>query len=111
MRRELDALNARYARLCAEKKRTNAALYRSRTDREQMERFLATLPNERDRELLRLRYAEGLTVRQTQQALAERGVFYGQRHLERLLSEAEQAADALWTDWMEQEVRNDRKQH
>ena len=111
MRRELNALNARYDRLCAEKKRTNAALCRSRADREQVERFLATLPNERDRELLRLRYAEGLTVRQTQQALAERGVFYGQRHLERLLSEAEQAADAVWTDWMEQEVRNERNRH
>ena len=44
-------------------------------------------------------------------ALEARGVYYGQRHLERLLSEAEQTADALWTDWMEQEVRNDRNQH
>ena len=38
-------------------------------------------------------------------------IFYGQRHLERLLSEAEQAADARWTEWMEQEVKNERKQH
>ena len=111
MRRELDALNARYDQLCAEKKRTNAALYRRRTDRERMERFLETVPDERSRALLRLRYVDGLTVQQTQQALEARGVYYGQRHLERLLSEAEQAADALWSDWMEQEVRNDRNQH
>ena len=111
MRRELDTLNKRYDKLCAEKQRTSAALYRSRSDRNRMERFLETVPDERSRELLRLRYVEGLTVQQLQQALAERGIFYGQRHLERLLSEAEQTADALWTDWMEQEVRNDRNQH
>ena len=76
-----------------------------------MERFLETVPDERSRTLLRLRYVEGLTVPQTRQALTEQGVYYGQRHLERLLSEAEQAAAVLWTDWMEQEVRNERKQH
>ena len=111
MRRELDTLNKRYDKLCAEKQRTSAALYRSRSDRNRMERFLETVPDERSRALLRLRYVDGLTVQQTQQALEARGVYYGQRHLERLLSEAEQAADALWTDWMEQEVRNDRNQH
>ena len=111
MRRELDTLNKRYDKLCAEKQRTNAALYRSRSDRNRMERFLETVPEAGARELLRLRYVEGLTVQQLQQALAERGIFYGQRHLERLLSEAEQAADARWTEWMEQEVRNERKRH
>ena len=76
-----------------------------------MERFLAAVPDERGRELLRLRYVDGLTVQQLQQALAERGIYYGRRHLERLLSEAEQAADAVWTDWMEEEVRNERLSH
>ena len=107
----MDALNKRYDRLRAEKQRTSAALSRSRTDRARMARFLETVPDERSRTLLRLRYVEGLTVPQTRQALAEQGVYYGQRHLERLLFEAEQAAAALWTDWMEQEVRNERKQH
>ena len=104
MRRELDTLNKRYDKLCAEKQRTSAALYRSRSDRNRMERFLETVPEAGARELLRLRYVEGLTVQQLQQALAERGIFYGQRHLERLLSEAERAADARWTEWMEPEA-------
>ena len=111
IRREMDALNARYARLCDEKKRTSAALCRSRADRERMARFLETLPDDRGRELLRLRYAEGLTVPELQQALAERGIFYGQRHLERLLAAAERAADAIWPDWAEEEVRNERHSH
>ncbi len=76
-----------------------------------MERFLAAVPDEQNRTLLRLRYVEGLTIPQTRQALAGQGVYYGQRHLERLLAAAEQAAAALWTDWMEEEVRNERKQH
>ena len=76
-----------------------------------MERFLETVPEAGERELLRLRYVEGLTLPELQEALSERGFFYGKRHVERLLHDAEQAADALWTDWMEQEVRNDRKQH
>ena len=76
-----------------------------------MERFLQTVPEGQGRELLRLRYVEGLTVRQLQRSLAERGLFYGRRHVERLLNDAEQTADALWTEWMEQEVRNERKQH
>ena len=76
-----------------------------------MERFLETVPEAQGRELLRLRYVEGLTVQQLQRSLAERGLFYGRRHVERLLNDAEQTADALWTEWMEQEVRNERKQH
>ena len=76
-----------------------------------MERFLETVPEAQGRELLRLRYVEGLTVQQLQCSLAERGLFYGRRHVERLLNDAERAADALWTKWMEQEVRNERKQH
>ena len=76
-----------------------------------MERFLQTVPEGQGRELLRLRYVEGLTVQQLQRSLAERGLFYGRRHVERLLNDAEQTADALWTEWMEQEVRNERKQH
>ena len=111
VQRELDALHERYDRLRDEQKRTRAALCRRRADRERMARFLETLPDDRGRELLRLRYVAGLTVQQTQQALAEQGRFYGQRHVERLLSEAEQAAAERWTEWMEQEVRNDRKQH
>ena len=69
------------------------------------------MPEAQGRELLRLRYVEGLTVQQLQRSLAERGLFYGRRHVERLLNDAERAADALWTKWMEQEVRNERKQH
>ena len=76
-----------------------------------MERFLETVPEAQGRELLRLRYVEGLTVQQLQRSLAERGLFYGRRHVERLLNDAERAADALWTKWMEQEVKNERKQH
>ena len=76
-----------------------------------MERFLAAVPDARSRELLRLRYVEGLTVPQVQRVLAERGLYYGQRHVERLLAAAEQAAGAVWTKWMEEEVRNERKQH
>ena len=76
-----------------------------------MARFLETVPGERNRLLLRLRYVEGLTLPELQQALTQQGVFYGKRHLQRLLSEAERAADARWTDWMEQEVKNERNQH
>ena len=76
-----------------------------------MERFLETVPEAGERELLRLRYVEGLTLPELQQRLAERGFFYGKRHVERLLRDAEQAAFARWTEWMEQEVRNERKQH
>ena len=76
-----------------------------------MERFLETVPDGHGRELLRLRYVEGLTLPELQQALTQQGVFYGKRHLQRLLSEAERAADARWTDWMEQEVKNERNQH
>ena len=65
-----------------------------------MERFLETVPEAQGRELLRLRYVEGLTVQQLQRSLAERGLFYGRRHVERLLNDAERAADALWTKWM-----------
>ena len=111
MRRELEALNARDRDLRAERARMRAALARRRRDRETLERFLAALPDERGRELLRLRYAEGLTVPKLQQALAERGIFYGQRHLERLLAAAERAADAIWPDWAEEEVRNERHSH
>ncbi|MBQ6402282.1 MAG: hypothetical protein IJI27_00090 [Oscillospiraceae bacterium] len=111
MRRELDALSKHYDRLRAEIKRTSAALSRSRTDRERMARFLETVPGGQNRMLLRLRYLEGLTVPQVQQALEAQGLFYGQRHVERLLSAAEQAAGAAWTSWMEQEVRNERNQH
>ena len=74
-----------------------------------MERFLAAVPEERDRELLRLRYLDGLTVPQLQRSLAERGIFYGQRHVERLLSAAEQAADELWPDWAREEVQHERQ--
>ena len=111
MRRELDTLNKRYDKLCAEKQRTSAALYRSRSDRNRMERFLETVPEAGERELLRLRYVEGLNVQQLQRTLAERGLFYGRRHVERLLNDAERAAFTRWTEWMEQEVRNERKQH
>ena len=76
-----------------------------------MERFLETVPEPGERELLRLRYVEGLTLPELQQRLAERGLFYGKRHAERLLHDAEQAAFTRWTEWMEQEVRNERKQH
>ena len=69
------------------------------------------MPEAQGRELLRLRYVEGLTVPQVQQALAAQGRFYGQRHVERLLTEAERAAGAGWPAWAEKEVRNERKQH
>lgn len=76
-----------------------------------MERFLSALPDERSRALLRLRYLEGLSIPQLGQALAAQGVFYGRRHLDRLLSEAEKTADALWPDWAEKEVRDARQSH
>ena len=103
LRRELDAMQARYDEVRAERHRASSALTRRRTELKRLERFLETLPDERARLLLRLRYLEGRTVPQVRQALEARGVFLGQRHLERLLSKAEQDAAARWDLWMQKE--------
>lgn len=68
-----------------------------------MEAFIATLEGERNRELLHLRYVNGLTLPQILQTLEERGAFYTQRHIERLLCEAEQLAEAAWPDYARRE--------
>ncbi len=74
-----------------------------------MERFLSAVPEARDRELLRLRYIEGLTVPQLQHALAAQGIYYGQRHVERLLAAAEKAAEERWPGWAQEEVQHERQ--
>ena len=74
-----------------------------------MARFLETVPGEQNRTLLRLRYVEGLTVPQLQRTLAEQGIYYGQRHVERLLAAAEKAAEERWPGWAQEEVQHERQ--
>ena len=69
---------------------------------------LRGVPREMDRTLLRMRCLEGRTVPEVVDALAERGVYYSQRHVERLLRRAEKAALAAY---LARENKTKRRNH
>ncbi|MGX8693178.1 MAG: hypothetical protein ACSW8E_05400 [Clostridia bacterium] len=66
------------------------------------------MPRDLDRALLRMRCLEGRTVPEIVGALEERGIYYTQRHVERLLRRAMKAALAAY---LEREKEKERRHH
>ena len=102
------ALSARQRELKAERRRVDRALRETDRARWRMERFLQACAEGTDLELLTARHVRGLTVPELQAWLAERDRFYGQRHVERLLYEAEQRVFPQWETWEREEELRDR---
>ena len=84
------------------------ALRESDRKRARLETFLSAEARGQDLELLHLRHVQGRTVAQVQAALAEQGVYYGQRHVERLLSAAERRVFPQWEAWEREEKLRER---
>ena len=50
------------------------------------------------RRVLRLRYVDGLTFPQIRETLDAEGLYYGDRHIDRVLRAGERALTAVWSE-------------
>ena len=104
-RRELDLLR-REAKLRAERNALRAVSRKLGREAEkqralhaELEAMIASLDRkELERRVLRLRYIDGLTVPQIRSQLAAEGLFYGERHIDRVLRRGEAALAAAWSE-------------
>lgn len=123
LRRRLDGLSERRAKLRtqsgavarklgklidAECERELAVVKQELESYQQVEAFLARVPDRIHRTILRRRYLDvGLSWTEIQDKLAEDGLLYSQRHIIRLHTQAVKAAQMLWS--MEGEEGEDKK--
>ena len=83
--------------ICDEWERELAAVEREQERYRTVEAFLEQIPDEMYRMILRRRYLDvGLSWEEIRERLEEDGVFYSQRHITRLHTQALEAAQLLW---------------
>ena len=93
-----------------EREREVAATQRELESYREVEEFLDRIPDATYRTILRRRYLDvGLSWTEIQDRLAEDGVYYSQRHIIRLHTQAVEAARTLWQEEREEGDREKRR--
>ena len=125
LRRRLDALDKRRGELCdrrgaAAKKLTQMIVNERARELELVgeeienyqlvEKFVARLPESAQRTILRRRYLDvGKSWEEIREELAKDGLYYSQRHLQRLHAQALEAAQKLWNQEGEEGKTKERR--